>query len=137
MKEKYMELALKEAKKAYNKKEVPVGAVIVKDNKVISKAHNLIETKQNATFHAEILAIKKATKKLKNWRLIDCDMYVTLEPCDMCKNAIYHSRIKNVYYSSSKKNIFEYNASKFYKYDKYIQKTTILLKDFFNNKRKK
>ena len=84
--------------------EVPVGAVIVKDNKVISKAHNLTETKNDCTKHAEIIAIKKASKKLKNWRLIDCDLYVTLEPCEMCKGAISLSRIKNVYFSVKKED---------------------------------
>lgn len=104
MNEKYMEIAYLEAKKAYKKMEVPVGAVIVKDNKVISKAHNLTETKNDCTKHAEIIAIKKASKKLKNWRLIDCDLYVTLEPCEMCKGAISLSRIKNVYFSVKKED---------------------------------
>ena len=104
MNEKYMEIAYLEAKKAYKKMEVPVGAVIVKDNKVISKAHNLTETKNDCTKHAEIIAIKKASKKLKNWRLIDCDLYVTLEPCEMCKGAINLSRIKNVYFSVKKED---------------------------------
>ena len=97
MEEKFMNEALKEAKKAYEKLEIPVGAVIVKNGKIISRAHNLKETKQTATAHAEILAIQKANKKLNNWRLIDCDMYVTLEPCSMCMGAIVSSRIKNIY----------------------------------------
>ena len=97
MEEKFMNEALKEARKAYEKLEIPVGAVIVKNGKIISKAHNLKETKQTATAHAEILAIQKANKKLNNWRLIDCDMYVTLEPCSMCMGAIVSSRIKNIY----------------------------------------
>lgn len=97
MEEKFMNEALKEARKAYEKLEIPVGAVIVKNGKIISRAHNLKETKQTATAHAEILAIQKANKKLKNWRLIDCDMYVTLEPCSMCMGAIVSSRIKNIY----------------------------------------
>ena len=97
MEEKFMNEALKEARKAYGKLEIPVGAVIVKNGKIISRAHNLKETKQTATAHAEILAIQKANKKLKNWRLIDCDMYVTLEPCSMCMGAIVSSRIKNIY----------------------------------------
>ena len=92
-----MKEALKEAKKAYEKLEVPVGAVIVKDGKIIAKAHNLKETKNTATAHAEILAIEKASKKLNSWRLIDCDMYVTLEPCTMCMGAIISARIKNLY----------------------------------------
>lgn len=92
-----MKLALKEAKKAYDKGEVPVGAVIVKDGKVIAKAYNLKEVKNDTTNHAEILAIKKASKKLNSWRLIDCEMYVTLEPCSMCAGALIQSRIKKVY----------------------------------------
>lgn len=92
-----MEQALKEAKKAYKKLEVPVGAIIVKDGKIIARAHNQKETKTDTTKHAEILAIQKASKKLNSWRLIDCEMYVTLEPCTMCAGAIINSRIKKVY----------------------------------------
>ena len=97
MKEKFMKEALKEAKKAYDKLEVPVGAVIVKDGKVIARAHNIKEQKNDTTKHAEILAISKASKKLESWRLIDCEMYVTLEPCSMCAGALINSRIKKVY----------------------------------------
>ena len=92
-----MKEAIKEAKKAYEKLEIPVGAVIVKNGKIIARAHNLKETKKTVTAHAEILAIGKANKKLKNWRLLDCDIYVTLEPCQMCMGAIISSRIKNIY----------------------------------------
>ena len=97
MEEKFMLEALKKAKKAYEKEEIPVGAVIVKDGKIIARAHNLREKKQSAIAHAEILAIEKANKKLNSWRLVDCDMYVTLEPCTMCMGAIISSRIKNLY----------------------------------------
>lgn len=97
MKEKFMKEALKEAKKAYDKLEVPVGAVIVKDGKVIARAHNLKETKFDTTKHAEILAIQKASKKLNSWRLLGCEMYVTLEPCSMCAGALINSRIKKIY----------------------------------------
>ena len=97
MKEKFMKEALKEAKKAYEKDEIPVGAVIVKDNKIIARAHNLKESKNNSICHAEILAIQKACKKLNSWRLLDCEMYVTLEPCSMCAGALINSRIKKVY----------------------------------------
>ena len=97
MQEYYMEQALKEAEKAYKKLEVPVGAVIVKDGKIIAKGHNQKETKTDTTKHAEIIAIQKASKKLKSWRLKDCEMYVTLEPCAMCAGAIINSRIKKVY----------------------------------------
>ena len=96
-KEYYMKQALKEAEKAYQKLEVPVGAIIVKDEKIIARAHNQKETKTDTTKHAEILAIQKASKKLKSWRLIDCEMYVTLEPCSMCAGAMINSRIKKVY----------------------------------------
>ena len=99
--EKFMKEALKEAKKAYNKLEVPVGAVIVKDGKIIARAHNQKETKLDTTNHAEILAIQKASKKLNSWRLIDCYMYGTLEPCSMCAGAILNSRIKKVYIGAS------------------------------------
>ena len=96
-KEYYMRQAIKEAEKAYKKLEVPVGAIIVKDEKIIARAHNQKETKTDTTKHAEILAIQKASKKLKSWRLIDCEMYVTLEPCSMCAGAMINSRIKKVY----------------------------------------
>ena len=99
--EKFMKEALKEAKKAYEKLEVPVGAVIVKNGKIIARAHNQKETKFDTTKHAEILAIQKASKKLKSWRLLDCDMYVTLEPCSMCAGAIINSRIRKVYIGSN------------------------------------
>lgn len=102
-KEKFMREALKEAKKAYDKLEVPVGAVIVKDNKIIARAHNLKETKFDTTKHAEILAIQKASKKLNSWRLLDCEMYVTLEPCSMCAGALINSRIKKVYFGAEDK----------------------------------
>ena len=92
-----MKLALKEAKKAYDKGEIPVGAIIVKDDQIIAKAHNLKEMKNDTTKHAEILAIQKASKKLNSWRLENCEMYVTLEPCSMCAGALIQSRIKKVY----------------------------------------
>ena len=94
--QKYLNLAFQEAKKAYSKDEVPVGAILLKDDKVIAKAHNLKEKKQSATKHAEILVIEKASKKLHNWHLDDCTLYVTLEPCAMCAGAIMQSRIKKV-----------------------------------------
>ena len=96
-KEYYMKQAIKEAEKAYSKLEVPVGAIIVKDGKIIARAYNQKESKTDTTKHAEILAIQKASKKLKSWRLIDCEMYVTLEPCTMCAGAIIHSRIRKIY----------------------------------------
>ena len=98
---KYMIEALKEAKKAFELGEVPIGAVIVKDNKIISRAFNKKESSNLATSHAEILAINKACKKLNNWRLLDCTLYVTVEPCLMCCGAIIQSRIKKVVYGTS------------------------------------
>ena len=92
-----MKEALKEAKKAYGKLEVPVGAIVVKDGKIIARAHNLKETKKDTTKHAEILAIQKASRKLESWRLLDCEMYVTLEPCSMCAGAMINARIKKLY----------------------------------------
>ena len=96
-KEKFMKTALKEAQKAYDKLEVPVGCVIVKDGKIIARAHNMKEIKKDTTEHAEIRAIKKASKKLGAWRLSECEMYTTLEPCPMCAGAIIQARIKKVY----------------------------------------
>ena len=96
-KEYFMKEALKQAKKAYNKLEVPVGVVIVKDDNIIARAYNQKEMKNSPIKHAEIIAIEKACKKLNNWRLNDCEMYVTLEPCPMCAGAIINSRIKKVY----------------------------------------
>lgn len=95
--EKYMKEALKQAKKAYEKDEIPVGAIIVKNHKIIARAYNEKEYKLDTTKHAEILAIQKASKKLKTWRLTDCEMYVTLEPCSMCAGALIQARIKKVY----------------------------------------
>lgn len=100
----YMNEAINEAKKAYKKNEVPVGAVIVKNNKIIAKAHNMKENKNIASYHAEILAINKACKKNKNWRLNDCTLYVTMEPCIMCCGAIIQSRIKKVVYGVKNEN---------------------------------
>ncbi|MBR1676702.1 MAG: tRNA adenosine(34) deaminase TadA [Clostridia bacterium] len=100
---KFMKLALKEAEKAESKEEVPIGCVIVKDGKVISKAFNKRQTKRLATAHAEILAIEKACRKLGDWRLDGADIYVTLEPCAMCAGAIVNSRIKKVYFGAYEK----------------------------------
>ena len=96
----FMKEALKEAKKSYDKNETPIGAVIVYNNKIIARAHNLRESKNDSTCHAEVLAIKKACKKLGSWRLEECDIYITLEPCSMCSGAIIQSRIRNLYYGA-------------------------------------
>ena len=100
MEEKFMRLALSEAEKAAAIGEIPVGAVVVQDGKVIAKAYNKRETKKNPLAHAEIIAINKASRKLGGWRCIDCDLYVTLEPCPMCAGAIIQARINNVYFGA-------------------------------------
>ena len=93
-----MREAYKEAKKAYNLNEVPVGCVIVKDDKIVARAHNLRNIKKNVLCHAEILAINKACKKLNKWILDDCTLYVTMEPCIMCAGTILQSRMQKVVY---------------------------------------
>ena len=98
----FMKLAIDEAKKAVG--DIPVGAVIVKDGEIISSAFNTKEKDNDVTSHAEILAIRKAEQALENWRLDECDMYVTLEPCPMCGWAILQSRIKNLYFGSYDNN---------------------------------
>ena len=100
---KFMKSAIKEAKKAEMAEEVPIGCVIVKDGKIIARAYNMRQTKRIATAHAEILAIEKACKKIKDWRLDDMEMYVTLEPCAMCAGAIANSRIKKVWFGAYEK----------------------------------
>lgn len=97
---KYMKIALIEAQKSFNKNDVPVGAVIIKNNKIISKGRNKKQLKKQATKHAEIIAIEKACRKLKTWHLDDCTLYITLEPCMMCCGAIIQSRIKKVVYAT-------------------------------------
>ncbi|MEG0304231.1 MAG: tRNA adenosine(34) deaminase TadA [Oscillospiraceae bacterium] len=96
----YMRLAINEAQKAAAMGEVPIGAVIVRNGEVISTAHNTRECEKNATHHAELLAIDAACKALGGWRLMDCELYVTLEPCPMCAGAIINSRIKRVIYGA-------------------------------------
>ena len=148
MQEKFMKEALKEAKKAYDKLEVPVGAIIVKDGKIIARAHNLKETRFDTTNHAEIIAIQKASKKLKSWRLLDCEMYVTLEPCSMCAGAIINSRIKKVYIGANDEktgavgsvlNLFDdFKFNHNVEFEKGILKKECenILKDFFKELRK-
>ena len=98
--EKFMLEALKEADKSAALDEVPVGAIIVKDNKVIARGHNLREKSKDPTSHAEIVAIRKACKKLNSWRLEDCSMYVTIEPCSMCAGTLLWTRIKKIVYGA-------------------------------------
>ena len=100
----FMDLALKQALKAYKKQEVPIGAIIVKNGKIISKAYNKKENKQITTKHAEIIAIERACKKLKTWHLDGCEIYTTMEPCLMCYGAIEQSRISKIYYGLKNMN---------------------------------
>lgn len=111
-----MREAIKQAKKAASIGETPIGAVIVRNGKIIARGYNKRETKRNALLHAEVIAINKACKKLGGWRLPKCDMYVTLEPCPMCAGAIVNARIENLYFGAydaksgcagSKTNLFE------------------------------
>ncbi len=99
--EYYMKLALKEARKAYKHNEVPVGAIIVSNDKIIAKGNNQRENSGDVTKHAELIAIRKASKKKKDWRLNDCTMYVTLFPCPMCASAIVQSRISKLVIGTS------------------------------------
>ena len=97
MNRKFLDLAFEYAEQAYKCNEVPIGAVIVKNNEIIGYGYNQKEKKNSALEHAEIMAIRMASKKINNWRLDDCDIYVTLDPCPMCASAIKQSRIKNIY----------------------------------------
>ena len=146
--EYYMQLALKEARKAFNKDEVPIGAIIVdKDGNILSRAHNQGEHGSSALNHAEILAIYKATQKLKQPRLWDCKIYVTLEPCTMCAAAISFARIKTLYFGAyDEKGGAVTSGVKFYEQKNCHHKPNVLggilenecsqiLKNFFKNKR--
>ncbi len=145
MDEFYMNEALIEAKKAYDCGEVPIGAVIVDNNGIVSRAHNTKDSSKCAIFHAEVNAIIEATKQKKNWRLSDCVMYVTLLPCPMCASAISQSRIKMVVYGANNDNvdkgliysIFNAKNSNIVEITGGILENTCgkLLKDFFSEKR--
>ncbi len=100
MQNKFMKAALKCAQKAFDEGEVPIGAVVVCDGKIISRGHNRRTKKQIATAHAEIEAIEKACRKLKSWRIPECELYVTLEPCPMCMGAMLNARVKKVYFGA-------------------------------------
>lgn len=135
----FMDEAIKLAQKAEKRGEIPVGAVVVMNNKIIGRGYNCKENKYNPIMHAEIIAISKACKKIKNWRLNDCVLYTTLEPCNMCKAAIADSRIKKVIYGASASNYKKTNLndiiySKIENIDKinYCEK---ILKKFFEKKR--
>lgn len=140
MKEEYFNILIKLAKKASKMDEVPISAIIVKNNKIIAKAINKREKEQNVLNHAEIIAIKKASRKLKNWRLFNCDLYVTLKPCNMCENIIKQSRLRNVYYLLDKPETKkEYDKTQFIKANicTYEQMYSKILTDFFQKKRDK
>ncbi|MDO8168014.1 nucleoside deaminase [Candidatus Phytoplasma melaleucae] len=144
----FMEVAFKEAQKAFTKNEVPVGAVAVSNNKIISKAHNNTEKSQFFFGHAEFLVLMKINKKLKTYRMNDISIYITLEPCIMCIGALIQSRIQKVYYSVSStkflftRNFFLFVHKKFY-HHKFIKlglfenENQKILKSFFDNLRKK
>jgi len=147
---KYMDMAFDEAKKAFDLDEVPIGAVIVKDDHVISSAYNLKEHNQCCTSHAEILAIEQASKKLNNWRLDECDLYVTLDPCPMCASAIKQARFSNVYsalsntddsYSKFILSIFEKSDSNSspvnFESNLMMDKSKEILNNFFKKQRNK
>ncbi len=149
MVEKYMREALKEAYKAYDKGEVPIGAVIVREGRIISRAHNLRESKKQSCAHAEILAIEKACRKLEAWRLNGCEMYVTLEPCAMCAGAIINARIDKLYIGAnepkfgavgSKLNLIEdvkFNHTVIVERGIMEEACIMCMKDFFKELRKK
>ena len=146
----FMKEALKEAKKAYLKEEVPVGCVIVYNNEIIARAHNTRHKNKSALDHAEILAIKKANKKLNAWMLDNATLYVTLEPCLMCAGAIFQSRIKRVVYAASEPKFGSFGSiidvsNPIYKFNHKVELTkgilesdaSLLLKSFFKEIRSK
>ena len=138
MDDKFLNEALKEARKAYKKDEIPVGCVIVYNGNIVARGHNLRENKQNSLMHAEIMAVDRACKYFNSWRLDDCVMYVTLEPCMMCMGAIIESRIKKVVYGTKNNSEQMYvrvkNVDLIYANSK---ECSDILTDFFKNKRKK
>lgn len=143
----FMEKAVEEAKKALKKDEVPIGAVIVLNNKIIAKGYNKRERSQNATKHAELIAIERACKKLHSWRLDEAEIYVTLEPCPMCAGAIANARIKKLIYACKEKTSEDKLCEKILSSNRLNHKTEIIfdekyneecskmLSDFFKNKR--
>lgn len=137
--DKYMNLAIKEALKAKNGGDVPVGAVVVHKNKIISKAFNKKEKSKNAICHAEIIAIKKACKKINSWHLNECILYCTMEPCMMCCGAILQSRIKKVYFLVKNDkygctDLLKNSKIEFIKLEKDLKMKKILT-EFFSSKR--
>lgn len=147
--ELFMREALKEAEKARELDEVPIGAVVVRDGKIIGRGHNLRESTRNATMHAEMVAIQEANEQLANWRLEECDLYVTVEPCVMCGGAIIWSRMRTVYFGAhdpkggaagSLLNVLEddrFNHTATVYSGLLAEESQRLLKDFFRELRKR
>jgi len=138
MTEKIIETMYKEAVKAYKKGEIPVGALITKNNKIIAKSHNNRQKKHNLLGHAEINCILEAEKRIKDWRLDECEMYVTLSPCSMCEAIIEESRLKKVHFLVKQPNYNEKNSKIVQISDQNNQKEEYekLLKNFFERLRK-
>lgn len=136
MNESYQQILYRLAMKAYKKGDIPVAAILVKDNKIVTKAYNKRFRNNSLLGHAEIICILKSTKKLKSWRLNDCDLYVTLEPCAMCREVIKEARVRNVYYLCDKtKNVL--NKTNFIKLNSNTSDIySRLLTDFFDTLRK-
>ena len=142
----FMKEAIKQAKKALSEDEVPIGAVIVINDKIIAKGYNKREKSQDATKHAEMIAIEKACKKLNSWRLENAKIYVTLEPCPMCAGAIANARIKTVVYGAKETSSCDNLCEKILSSNRLNHKTEIIfeenkecstmLEEFFKNKRK-
>ncbi len=136
--ENYFNICIKLAVKASKKGEVPIGAIVVYNKKIIAKAFNLREKKHDITAHAEVLALKKASKTLKRWNLSDCELYVTLKPCSMCESILKQSRIKNVYYLCEKlsfKKEFEKTNFNYENIPILTDQYSKILSDFFSHKR--
>lgn len=144
---KYMDLAIEEAKKAYEEDEVPVGCVIVKNDRILALTHNMKEQMNSATKHAEILAIEEASSKLNNWRLDGCDVYITLEPCPMCASALKQARVSHIFCGLSNSDSKNYeivlkilesdknNVSVPIINDLSVEKVDKIMKSFFRNRR--
>jgi len=128
----FMQIAVEEARKAERKGEVPIGAVIVCGDKIVAKAYNMRERKQNALAHAEVLAIDMACRRLKSWRLDDCVMYVTLEPCAMCMGAATNARLKKVIFGAKSETDLNHKVETELDLREGCGK---MLKDFFASKR--
>lgn len=144
---KYMDMAIEEARRAFEEDEVPVGCVIVKNNQILALTHNRKEQMNSATKHAEILAIEEASSKLNNWRLDGCDVYITLEPCPMCASALKQARVSHIFCGLSNSDFRNYeivlkilesdknNASVPIINDLAVEKVDKIMKDFFRNRR--